>query len=197
MNKIIVPLNDEILTKFGFTYDGYYWVSPNVPFRLVLSNQENTYMVDIPEADIEMTPPPIKSNHQLLLLMTQMAGAYLQRSIEPLVDVMDPQQFIEEVQEIIKRYYNFQDDRLKMIASISPTGVEMKPANEYTLTVISGIQMQFNVIFDDDTEEVIYYNPGCISYPFIKTLFPDKTPKSLQVMTSNGWQLFFGVGIRN
>lgn len=197
MNKIIVPLNDDVLLKFGFTFDGYYWIHPNAPFKLVLSNQENTYMVEIPGADIGSTPPPIKSNHQLLMMMTQLAGPYLQQSIEPIAQVMEPQQLIEEVQNIVERYFNFQDDKLKMVAMINPTGIELKPGNEITLTIISGVQMRFLVYFKDDTDEEIFYNPGCISYPFIKSLFPDKEPKSVDVMTSNGWQAFFGVGIRS
>jgi len=197
MDKPIVLLNDEVLTQFGFTFDGYYWVSPNIPFKLVLSNQDNTYMVEIPGADIGQTPPPIKTNHQLLLYMSQMAGGYLQQCIEPIAQVMEPQQLVEEVQNILSRYYNFQDERLKMVGVLNPTGIEVRPANEYTLTIQSGVQMRFLVYFEGDTEEEIFFNPACISYPFIKSLFPDREPSAVDVMTSDGWQAFFGVGIRN
>lgn len=202
MKKIISKLTRELLEEWGFTYDGYYWVHFNYPFKLITANKPNTYMVEIEGAGIGQNPPPIETNSQLLQLIMNFSGLYLQSR-------MKDQQFLNQniagqfMAKTISEFLSF-DKNLSFRLMMSAMGQgNLAPDNEYTHTLISGYECEFEVsMVDSDGDkrvETIYYNPECISYPFVSSLFEDCEVTSISIVSRIDTEVevtpFFGCGL--
>lgn len=202
MEPIIKPLNSDLLTKFGFTYDGYYWNNPMVPFRLVKADKEGTYMVDIENAPIGSTPPPISSNSQLLQLFMKTVPAYFEVMFTQMK--MDPATAMPWMfQSMLNRFMKFDESLdIKVVVQKVGDGIALVAGNEVTHTLITGIQCEFDVDLadvhtDEITHERIFINPECMSYDYLNSIIPEgKVVLAVKIMLNESGEFvpFYGVG---
>lgn len=196
MNHIIEVINNKLLNKWGFEYKDMYWVHNNYEFRL--QKKDDYYIAFLKTID-GYKPQNIKTNGQLLMLITSNFSIYLTRELQS-VNLINTNARTKFINDKIKEYFSF-DKNLEFYISQGPMGIGLSPNNEYTYTMISNIECIFKVTTvdkngDDKVNDDIYYNPSCISLEFLKSLYPDELIKNVIVMTADdSWEQFFGVGI--
>lgn len=215
MEHIIKKLTRELLESWQFTYDGYYWVHENYPFKLINSNKPNTYMVFIEGAGIGQTPPPVETNSGLINLIMAFSESFIQKQLKD-QKFLSPQAQGQALAKAMSDYLQFdQNIRMRLVLGAMGQG-GLVPDNEYTHTLLSGLECEFKILFTQSLslgngvkgigtvksdEEIIYYNPECISYLFLESLFPNKTISKVLIKSTDKstgedtWTSFFGCGL--
>lgn len=214
MEHIIKKLSRDLLEEWGFEYDGYYWVHRNYLFKLINSNVPNTYMVFIEGAGIGQTPPPVETNSGLLQLIMAFSEKFIQEQLKD-QKFISPQSQGQALAKALSDYLQF-DQNLRMRLVLGAMGQGgLVPDNEYTHTLLSGYECEFKVYLNQvstlgpgvkginkptNRTETIYYNPECISYQFLESLFPGHIISKVEVVsTSNDGSdtvtPFFGCGL--
>lgn len=195
MEHIIKPLDSKLLGSWGFEFDGYYWLKQHVPFKLTASNKPNTYMVVLENASPGQTPPPIETNSQLLQMLCQTIGLYIHHKLKD-QNFISPKLHGMAVAKAASEFFQF-DQNLKFRLSPAPGGLGLSPDNEYTETIMGGLEVEFIVEWSDGTEEYMYYSPTAISFNFLKSLKNSEVePKMVWVTEVDGSRTpFFGCGM--
>lgn len=192
MEKVIKDLTADVLMDLGFSYDGYYWGSPNVPFKLQSADQGYTVFIEIPGAE---TPPPVMTNSDLLRLMCSVSTVYLQKELNGF-NPSSAEMAKFHLNQLILKYFNFNpSSSYKMAAILGPQGIGITPANEFTFTVLNGVQCEFKVYLSGDKLETVYIHPECMSGRYLKELFPDDEIDRVEVLSEGGYEPFFGCGM--
>jgi hypothetical protein len=198
MEHIVKKLNSDILSNWKFTYDGYYWVNPSYSFKLIKSDTDGTYMVFIEGAPIGTTPPPIGTNSDLLRLIEDNFADYLTHSLSDKNFISNQAQF-EYIYTVVDEYFSF-DKKLDIKLVPSNQGFQLVPNNEYSYTILGGVEVGFKVKYiDKSSNEVtgeIYCNPDCICTEYLIKYFDCKEIKSVSSLNKDGsLDPFFGIGI--
>lgn len=192
MEKIISKLNSDLIKSLGFDFDGYYYIYPKCPILKLVATAEDAFLVEIEGAAVGQNPPPITTNTQLYQLLVTLFGWYLENSLKNRLTPLTEENQEEELNRYMTEYFAF-DSKLKF----KFTGQGLIPSDEYTYTVMSGIEVEFKVYFDFEMKEFesLSINPDCISYNYLKKRF-DKSPKAVKVIQKDGLEYpFFGMGI--
>lgn len=202
MERIVKTLSNEILTEWGFHFDGFYWIKSDLPIKLQKGN-DGKYIVQIENVPIGQNPPPIDTNSKLIQLILAFAGNYIQMKVKDKKFLNQKAQGMA-IANALSEFMNF-DKNIRMRLSMGNMGQGgLTPDNEYTHTLISGIELEFHVIHENKENgpalDVIYYNPECISYNFLRSLFNDDEIKSVSVIgiDEKGEKVetpFFGCGL--
>lgn len=202
MDKIIKKLNSEFLESWGFTFDGVNWIHKNYTFSLTASNKEGTYMVNIPNAEIGQTPPPINSNTGLINLIMVDSVNYIRGFMEGKKFISQTAQG-ESMAKAMSDYLKFDQKLSFRLVSDQFGRMGLHPDNEYTHTMMSGLECEFRVTMysyndpEDEFTELIYFNPECISYNFLSQLFYKNEIKKVEIhdVTNDVWTPYFGTGL--
>lgn len=196
MDHIIKKLDSKILQAWGFNYDLAYWTHPNYKFKLQLGN--DGYTVFIMTGIDQANTLNIHSNGELFGLITQQFQPYLNTKLSE-SKFLNQESQLKFINETIKQYFSF-DENISMALQISPVGLGLMPNNEYTHTLISGLECIFKIILKNKsgevTEDTLYYHPNCISYGFLKELYPDCEIEAVKIQAvDDNWEPFYGTGI--
>lgn len=200
MERIIKELNSEILESLNYSFDGFYWVHPVNPIKLQSTDVEGTYIVILDGGDITNNPDPVKSNTDLLRLIVALVQPYIQAHMQnaSMNNIPVDSMFLTN---ILKQYFDFRDERIKFRVGFSQVGLNLAPENEFTFTLLEGLQCEFKVIYSKgpDSEnivEAIYTHPQCMSTRYLKSLFGDDIViKQLSVLSEDGFEPFYGIGL--
>lgn len=204
MEHIIKALNQQLLQDWGFTYDGFYWLHKNFIFKLQNTNKEGTYLAEIEGVPAGQNPPPLSNNSHLMQLIIQTAQVYIQNELKNKTFLNASAQG-KAIAEIVSNYLDF-EPRLHFRLAPDPSGMGMglMPEDEFTYTLISGYECEFRVVYESKegglSTEILYYNPECISYGFLKQLHEDAEPVKVHIVGKDKegneeLTSFFGCGI--
>lgn len=202
MDNIIKSLNSEFLESWNFTFDGVNWIHPNYCFKLTASNVKGTYMVIIDGVEIGQTPPPIKTNSGLLNLIMYDSVNYVQNYLKDKKFISNKAQG-EAMAKAISEYLGFDTNLSFRLVEDQLGRMGLHPDNEYTYTLLTGYESKFEVTLMDPTDpevntvDYIYYHPECISFNFLRQLYPDCSIISVKIYDESNlvWTPFFGLGL--
>lgn len=192
MEHIIKELNSELLQSWNFKFDGSRWNNKYVP--LSLQKTESGYL---PVLDGAPEMQCITTNSQLLRILSQLLPYYVMQHSEE--QCLNQEAEMERVTKLISEYFDF-DSELKFSMHLDSAGQgALEPANEYTLTILSGIEASILVTHQHGDEIIvdeIYYSPVSISYKMLKKLFNNDAILTVQIRNNDGTLVpFFGVGL--
>lgn len=205
MKRVIRDLNREILIEWGFDYDGYYWVHPNYPFKLINSDTEGTYMVHVDDAPLGTTPEPVSNTSTLLNLVMAVSTIYVGSRIDQESTDIDTQ--VPKITELLKEYLSFDEDLLfKFVVGENGQG-GITPGNEYTYTLLSGLEDDFVVgmeKFGSGVQEYrnVFCARECMCLRYLQDLFPGHIIISVEMKNidmlaeENPFEPFYGSGLK-
>lgn len=207
MEHIIKKLDRNLLTDWGFTYDGSYWIHKNYAFKLQLTKAKLTtgeevdvYGLTAPE--IGLVKPIIVNNNGILFqIIVQEFNNYIHKKLKD-SKFLNNTAKLNSIKSAKEEYFSFDSD-LDMVIQNTPVANQVQlslvPNNEYTHTLLSGIECNFKIDLKSESElksEILYYNPTCISYQFIKSKFPNYDIVGVFILDrDNNWEPFYGSGI--
>lgn len=208
-------LNSDIIEKAGFTFDGYYYVNPKCPVRL--NKVESGYAVSFIDPAAPQINDSINNYCELISLMTQTLQMVIEKELEG-KNFTDAKEQLSFIGTVVKNYLKF-DKSLNFIVVNSPAGLQIRPNNEYTYTIVSGDIRKFKVNYKishtaaiDETDAVeentidLEVSAQCISWPFLMDCiseshegFNKETDKltivSVTLINEDKEIPFFGMGI--
>lgn len=208
-------LNSDIIEKAGFVFDGYYYVNPQCPVKL--NKVESGYAVTFIDPAGPQINETINNYCELISLMTQSLQMVIEKELQGKT-FTDAKEQLSFIGTVVKNYLKF-DKSLNFIVMNSPAGLQIRPNNEYTYTVVSGDIRNFKVNYEivhtaatDESDALskhtieIEVSAQCISWPFLMDCITDShegfnkesdklTITSVTLINEDKEIPFFGMGI--
>lgn len=195
VDYMIKPIDRELLIKWGFEYDLAFWTHPSYLFKL--QSIESGYRVLVPTDINESKSFDISSNGQLLQLIAVESNRLIEEKLKD-SKFLNKDAQLKFIVDTIHDIFSF-DDRLAFQLQVTPMGLQLTPNNEYTYTLLRGIECTFRVtLLKDENVKFDSFSaaPECVSYRYLKTLYPDYVVNLVEIqLTDDNWEPFFGVGI--
>lgn len=193
----IVKLNDEEIVRLGMEKSGDSFISKKYPIIISKNKSGEGYVVNwsfiAPQSIKEITPPPpITTNSDLIRIIITLSPILISE-FKP-TQLMSEEEAGKEIYEYAKSLVEFDDKDIVFYPNFSKDGFMYVPGNYKSLTLLTNYERKLKIVFDDESEEIIYTNPQAIGYKFIKDIFK-KTPSKVIIYSKdeNTEEPYFGI----
>jgi hypothetical protein len=200
--KINQKLSQQFLTSHGVEFNGMNFVIKGTDIKLISTDDESTFMVNIPNLPLNIQQPkPISTYSELIRLMLDTLPAYLTKGKD-----MKTKEELEASASAIVQAFSF-DPEIKVVFALSPMGVQIVPGNEYTFTLIQATEMEFKVFYTisgEEHEDEFSISPECVSTHYLKSYLArlhniDQNVieiSSVSIKVNDAYEVFVGSGLK-
>ena len=193
-NKVIKNLTESELNRFGFVKKEFCYRNEKFPIKLVITDVEGSFLIDWDDIQLSGrgTPPPVKTNSDLLKVMVAIAPFVVRKMDHE--NVTNKEKIVSEAMYFASGLF-LDIDGVRLFPNIDRDGrLTYIPGDANTLTLMLGEESHFIITMKNGNKFDLYTNISCMSYEGVFEM-SGAYPKMVEIEVEKGkYESFFGIG---